>query len=846
MRKKSNKMLSVVTICFFSVFFIICLILPPIINLSNAASASSLIICDLNGDNKKDILQKDASDKIKYTTDLTNWTQVSGTLEKYIACGDLNADGANDIIGMNNDGSIWFTTNLGSNWQNIPGTLSKIFISDMNGDGKSDILGLNEQGDIYITYNLLDWSNIPGVLTDIQPGNFNASRSGNEFAGINTSGYVYYTTDLYNWTNIPGSLARLFAGEINGDGRADLMGLNSNNEIYYTTNLQTWTNIPGGLVYIITGDVNGDEKNDIIGLNSANNVWHTTDMSNWINIPGELTSLATGDLNNDGKADIAGAGTDGNVYYTTDLVNWVIIQDTQQSSTTYYVRTDGGTAGQCNGLFDTPYPGSGTNQNCAWSHPFFALNNDGSWKIKGSETLMIDAGSYMMGFGAPNTSWCSQDYTWDCVPPPLPSGSSQTQTKILGKGWNQGCQNPPKLWGTQRANHIIDLTGTSNAMLACLEITDHSSCVEFHSKTSSACERDTFPYGDWASVGIIASDSSNITLKNLNIHGLANRGILAARLSNWTVEDVRIAANGSAGWDGDIDGDDSNSGNLTFKRWIVEWNGCAENYPDLTPADCWAQTAGGYGDGVGTGTTGGNWIIEDSVFRYNTSDGLDLLYARNPGSQITIRRTMAYGNAGNQIKTNGSASLENVVAVGNCGYFNGKSFTYNVDDCRAAGNTLSLSFQAGSSISLVNSTVLGHGDCLGIVQCDDQTTCNGSEKANIINNIFYGGEQFGGGDTTCWFWFDNESLYNTQIDYNIIYNTKESSYPVAGSHDLQQDPLFINSNLENFNLQLTSQSPAINNGLGVGSLGLIPSNDINLMTRPSGAGVDRGAYEYFP
>lgn len=41
-------------------------------------------------------------------------------------------------------------------------------------------------------------------------------------------------------------------------------------------------------------------------------------------------------------------------------------------SATYYVRIDGGTATQCNGKFDLPYPGEGEGQNCAWAHPFWA------------------------------------------------------------------------------------------------------------------------------------------------------------------------------------------------------------------------------------------------------------------------------------------------------------------------------------------------------------------------------------------------------------------------------------------------------------------------------------------
>jgi hypothetical protein len=179
------------------------------------------------------------------------------------------------------------------------------------------------------------------------------------------------------------------------------------------------------------------------------------------------------------------------------------------NGTTYYVRTDGGTATQCTGLVDAPYPGSGTNQPCAWSHPFWALNSSGNWKIQGGDTLIIAGGSYMMGYGAPNTSgWCDVDYTYDCGLPPLPAGPDANRpTRILGKGWNSGCPNPPELWGTQRPWQILDLTGASNVYIGCLEITDHSNCVEDHAGSSVECERDNYPYGNWASDGILAGCS---------------------------------------------------------------------------------------------------------------------------------------------------------------------------------------------------------------------------------------------------------------------------------------------------------------------------------------------------
>jgi hypothetical protein len=512
---------------------------------------------------------------------------------------------------------------------------------------------------------------------------------------------------------------------------------------------------------------------------------------------------------------------------------------------TYYVRTDGGTAEQCNGTTDVPYTGSGVSQPCAWAHPFWALDSGGVWKIQGGDTLFIRSGSYQMGYGAPNTGWCESGGAWLCSLPPLPSGpGTENPTRILGEGWDSGCPGPPELWGTQRADTVLNLAGTSNAVIDCLEITDHSGCVEFHANPSIACNRDAYPFGDWALRGIYASDSSNIQLRHLNVHGLGHTGIHAGRLTDWTLEDVRIAGNGMAGWDGDIDGEDSDSGMLTFRRFTVEWNGCAESYPDHQPNNCWAQNAGGYGDGFGQGgETGGHWVIEDSIFRYNTSDGIDILYARG-NSQIEIRRTMSYGNAGDQIKVTGTARIENCLMVSNCGYFDNKPFTYNVDNCRAGGSALVFALGQGNTVSVVNSTLAGQGDCLGIVECHPNLTCNGTETAIIQNNIFRGYQEFGSDDTTCFVWFDHDNYYTTQIDYNVIYGVKEETYP-TGPQDIFQDPLFTNADLENFDGHLQAGSPAIDSGLPVGGLsGLIPSQDITGAARPSGNGVDRGAYEY--
>lgn len=455
---------------------------------------------------------------------------------------------------------------------------------------------------------------------------------------------------------------------------------------------------------------------------------------------------------------------------------------------------------------------------------------------------------------APGTDDCDEEGSFGCHMTPIPSGpDADHPTRILGQGWDSGCSNPPELWGSGRPWFIVNLTDASNVELSCFEITDHSSCVEDHTG-GSACERDTPPYGDWAAYGLHAEDSANVLLRDLNIHGLAVGGVHAGRLTDWTVENVRIAGNGFVGWDGDLwEGNgSSNSGTLIFRNWVVEWNGCGETYPGGEPFGCWAQDVGGYGDGVGIAETGGDWIIEDSAFLYNTSDGLDLLY-HSLGGSITLNRVHAEGNAGNQIKVTGQANITNSVLVGNCAFFEDQPFTYSVDHCRAQGNTLSVSFTGGEQVSIVNSTFYGQGDGLVGEGPREGFQCNGTETITARNNIFLGDtDHFDTSDITFLFYQEGCSDLRLDSDYNIIYNAKNvecdvaGEYTASGVHDLCGNPLLEGplSGTE-YGMMPGPGSPAIDQA----DNGVCPPADIVGALRPAdgnGDGstlCDIGAYE---
>ncbi|MCA9401589.1 MAG: right-handed parallel beta-helix repeat-containing protein, partial [Candidatus Omnitrophica bacterium] len=430
-----------------------------------------------------------------------------------------------------------------------------------------------------------------------------------------------------------------------------------------------------------------------------------------------------------------------------------LIQSDAYSSDTWFVRPDGGTPAQCTGLNNQPYEGSGINQPCALKHPFYVtglIRNGGGrpalWK--GGDTLFIGSGNYMMGYGAPNTD-CSPRYPYDCIMRPIPSGVKDQPTRILGEGYDQGCENPPELWGTEKAYAVINMMGgSSHVQIECLEITDHDSCRHGGSLKTNKCPNESFPYGTWAQSGIIAIDSEQVYLKNVNIHGMGYAGLYTARLKDWTMEDIKINGNGQAGWHGEhIQYKSSNAGDIILRRAQINWNGCAESYPEKTSpvrGSCCSQGQTCYTDGIGMADSGGNYLIEDSEVSFNSEDGIDLLHVTtDPNSTIIVRRTRAEGNSGNNLKTGAAHMIvENNVLISGCGYI-AENFAQDGYDnrCRGGGEPLAMNIQRGSHQKVFNNTIIQTvgGKNSSIIDKENKPDCDGSEKVEMVNNLWWGG-----------------------------------------------------------------------------------------------------------
>jgi len=188
-------------------------------------------------------------------------------------------------------------------------------------------------------------------------------------------------------------------------------------------------------------------------------------------------------------------------------------------------------------------------------------------KISAGDTLIIN-GEVQVGFDADGNSFAgtSSAATYDVYMKKVPSGvDANNKTKIYGSNYASctGKTSTTKLVGKERTPMVINLETSNNVELKCLTITDGLDCAELHPNASVACERTTYPYGNWAQNGISAVDSENVDLNYVYVDGLATRGVFAGRIQNWTWTMGSISGNPYVGWEGDR-GDPDDWANARF------------------------------------------------------------------------------------------------------------------------------------------------------------------------------------------------------------------------------------------------------------------------------------------
>lgn len=486
-----------------------------------------------------------------------------------------------------------------------------------------------------------------------------------------------------------------------------------------------------------------------------------------------------------------------------------------ESGTTYYVRTGGSTVTNCTGLANVDYDGSGTGEACAHDSPYWAIGvNESTPLLQGGDTMIIADGDYMIGYGAPSTiasGRCSTAFAYGCYLNPIPSGTANRPTRILGEGYASGCATRPELWGTERVTQVLNLTNSSFIELQCLEITDKAECglgkgatnFDVIPATGQGCNHAAYPHGTYGINGIFANNSNNVYMEDINIHGMGSNGISSGVLSNWEMVRVDISYNSQAGWNGDFGGT-TITGYMNFIGGTVNWNGCMESKTTqkvILDASCVGQSAGNYSDGLGFNETGGEWFFSDMEVSYNVQDGIDLLYVTDQGIVI-IENLIAIGNGGNAVKTGNSKSwnvVRDSTLIGNCTSMSAASvYWFNSSTCRAGGHPIA----AAGNILIERTSIYVSGS--GALLVNDRY--GNKSNLDIRDSIVYldRGYNIGNGQTqgAALGWNEETNMPSTwNFTNTLIYDTRgylprPSQYRVNGVDTVINTPCDLSTTLD--------------------------------------------------
>lgn len=413
--------------------------------------------------------------------------------------------------------------------------------------------------------------------------------------------------------------------------------------------------------------------------------------------------------------------------------------------------------------------------------------------VQSGDSFIIKSGNHLVGYQGDGNG-CSWFFTWDCVTDPVPSGTPQSPTKII---FEAGA----KLIGVERAHHLINLEGSKNVIiegdpLQLGELTDGEQCGEFH--PTKPCKRDQSPYGQWAIMGIWMKDAEDITLRNLNIHGFAGRGVMAGRWKNLTVKNVKVNGNVYAGWDGDLDGTGGNDpidGNNLFQDFEVAYNGCIED-KNNNPIECITQGQGpGYSDGftIDDAINGAILTLDNVYIHHNGSDGFDGLYIYHDLT-IYLNNSIFEKNLGQQFKSAAKTTvITNSKLYGDCAWWdNNPVGVPGMVWCRANGNTMALSFQKGSKVTIKNTLFdKNQGDVVIETSGD---SCDGTELIDLDNVTIQGGIEARSGEPNDGIYGEGPCGKIQTVAVNSTFSDLKNGFCIEGLNnacdgELQAPPL---------------------------------------------------------
>ncbi len=258
-----------------------------VITNTNANTDDPILVGDVNGDGKDDVLQVHPAGG-----DCSQAKKTGARPQGSLPCGQASID----VLLSNGDGTFAAAVNYPISGASLMGGL----LTDITGNGKLDVLTFDDNSPANVIELMgngdgtFTTASSPGTLTTSAPGNMIfADFNGDgkiDFAGQTESGQLQVTlaTGAGLFANAPVSLATpdgsygacgSTTGDLTGDSKPEIVSFNcdantvtvyvNNGDgtfrtgVYYNNNSDQYQRIADGAI----ADMNGDGKNDIVAIN---------------------------------------------------------------------------------------------------------------------------------------------------------------------------------------------------------------------------------------------------------------------------------------------------------------------------------------------------------------------------------------------------------------------------------------------------------------------------------------------------------------------------------------------------------------------------------------------------
>jgi GH25 family lysozyme M1 (1,4-beta-N-acetylmuramidase) len=234
-----------------------------------SGGANAVVSGDVTGDGHADMIARKPDGTLMMyantgsnTAPYTSGTQIGSGWSgfSWFLAGDVTGDGRADVVGDRADGTLWLYANsgsatspfgsgaqIGSSW----GQFSNVTLGDVTGDDRADLVAKRSDGTLWLYAN----------------------------SGSATSPYTSGTQVGSGWTGFN----RVLAGDVTGDGHADLVATKADGTLWlyansgsttapYTSGTQIGSGWQG-FNRVTAADVTGDGHADLVATKADGTLW---------------------------------------------------------------------------------------------------------------------------------------------------------------------------------------------------------------------------------------------------------------------------------------------------------------------------------------------------------------------------------------------------------------------------------------------------------------------------------------------------------------------------------------------------------------------------------------------